>query len=786
MPVIWVTIFYFAGLLAADQLSWSMLKWLLSGSLACLGILVLCFLLRDRLGDQQRRFKTLFFSLIFAFFFGGIRFQAALPDINDPSYVLNFSGQSGKVCLTGLVVDFPDSRDQIINLRIKSEYLENLWEDSSTNVQGLVLAKIPAEESVFYGDRVKVCGYLSLPPEGEDFNYRSYLKRQKIFVYLPDADIKVLESDAGVNYLLRSIYKLRSRALDHIYQLWPDPEASLLAGILLGVETGISDKVQKAFRETGTTHVIAISGFNITIIAELFSRSFSCILNPRLGALASMVGIGLYTLLVGADAAVVRAAVMGVLAIFAQQIGRQQHGLNAAALASLIMALFNPQLPWDISFQLSLSATLGLILYADPLSNWFVRLSSRVLPLEKAQTLAGPVSEFVLFTFAAQLTTLPVMLYHFRLFSLNTFLTNPVILPVQPPIMLLGGLALVLSLIYFPLGQAVSPLVYPFVLFTIRVVEWFSSLPIRPDQVGPIKLIWIVFFYAVLALSTFGRPIIVYFSQVISRTAMAGGFGLLTIIIWRMVFSVPDGYLHFNLLDVGTGSALYIKTPSGQRILINGGPSTRRLSDHLGRRMPPFHREVDYWIISSPLEQDLDAIVGNILRFRPHQVLLFGDGSICWESVNLRIILSENNIPVTYGETGQTLEMSDGVKISVLSQSNSGGTLLLEYGSFRILLPFGLLNESREEWKMGLDLGPMTVLMLADNGYQSTNPSSWIENLHPQLVLLSVGLKDSRGLPDRGLIDRLGGYSLLRTYQHGDIHLITDGSKLWIQVERLP
>ena len=208
------------------------------------------------------------------------------------------------------------------------------------------------------------------------------------------------------------VYKLRTQALNRVYQLWPDPEASLLAGILLGIETGISDQVQKAFRETGTTHIIAISGFNITIIAGLFSRLFSRLLNPRQGALAAGLGICLYTMLVGADAAVLRAAVMGVLSIFARQIGRRQHGINAAALASLIMALINPQIPWDISFQLSLSATLGLILYADPLSGWFVKTCSRVLPAEKAQRLAGPVSEYVLLTFAAQLTTFPVMIYH--------------------------------------------------------------------------------------------------------------------------------------------------------------------------------------------------------------------------------------------------------------------------------------------------------------------------------------------------------------------------------------
>jgi len=275
------------------------------------------------------------------------------------------------------------------------------------------------------------------PPEGEGFSYRDYLQRQGIYVYLPNAEVEIVESGQG-NILMGGIFGLKSRAMAVLYQLWPDPEASLLAGILLGIETGIPDHVQQAFRDTGTSHIIAISGFNITIVAGLFSRFFSRLLNPRQGAIAAMLGIGVYTLLVGADAAVVRAAVMGGLSIFAQQIGRRQHGLNAAALASLIMILLNPQLPWDISFQLSLSATLGLILYADPFAQKFLEFSSRVLPLETAQRITQPISEYILFTFAAQLATFPVMLFHFHSFSLSTFLANPAILPVQPPIMLAG------------------------------------------------------------------------------------------------------------------------------------------------------------------------------------------------------------------------------------------------------------------------------------------------------------------------------------------------------------
>jgi competence protein ComEC len=139
-------------------------------------------------------------------------------------------------------------------------------------------------------------------------------------------------------------------------------------------------------------------------LAGLFSTLFVGLLGKRhrlLAAGLSVTAIGLYTLLVGADAAVVRAALMGALALFARQVGRQQNGLNSLGLAAALMALANPNLLWDVGFQLSFMAILGLVLYATSLSEAFLRLASRLLSSITAQRLAGPVGEYVLLTLAA-------------------------------------------------------------------------------------------------------------------------------------------------------------------------------------------------------------------------------------------------------------------------------------------------------------------------------------------------------------------------------------------------
>ena len=146
---------------------------------------------------------------------------------------------------------------------------------------------------------------------------------------------------------------------------------------------------------------------------------------------------------------------MGVLALIALQFGRQT-GVNTLAISAAFLAAFNPNALWDAGFQLSFAVTLGLVLYAAPLQAWFTRLLAHRLPLVTARRVAGPVGDYFLFTLAVQVMTLPVIAYHFQRLSLVSVLTNPAVLPAQPPLMVFGGLAVLLGMVWQPLGQLVA------------------------------------------------------------------------------------------------------------------------------------------------------------------------------------------------------------------------------------------------------------------------------------------------------------------------------------------
>jgi competence protein ComEC len=562
----------------------------------------------------------------------------------------------------------------------------------------------------------------------------------------------------------------------------------------LGIETGIPESVRQAFQATGTAHVIAISGFNISVLAGLFFRLFSRPLGRWRGAILSAVGIIFYTIQVGADPPVVRAAILGTLSLAAGQIGRRQTGINSLAFVAAVMALFDPNLPWDVGFQLSFAATLGLVLYAEPIMNLFTRLASRKLPQPVIEKISGPVGEYLLLTLAAQVTVFPVTAYHFRQLSLSMFTANPLILPAQPLVMILGGLAVLAGLASTSLGQLLAYLAWPFTAYTIRVVELFGRLPGGVIALGNLSLGFVIVYYALLFLGTFSWSKISGWLR--SRLKSIGlaipfvGLFLTAALIWRAGFQAPDGKLHLIVLNVGregiSGEGLLIQTPGGRYVLVNGGPSANRLSDALGRRLPMALRRLDALVVAGVQDGQLESLPSILPRYPPAMVLWAGPRDAGRAARSLVAATESQVIQLIQAEAGHALDLGEGARLEVLAAGKRGAVLLLEWQSFRALLPVGMGFEEMEALKYGKTVGRVTALLLADSGYAQLSPPEWIDNLRPQVVLLSVAAGDREGLPDAEAMKAVEGYTVLRTDRNGWIELTTDGEQMWVEVEKSP
>jgi len=804
MPLFWLSFAFLGGIVLADVLALKAIHWSISVGIAIL-LLLLSPLLRrcgtvfaapnSRIGRIAQALSypigLPLAACLIAFGFGGWRYQWEREKVQAFT-VLVYQSIGREATLQGIVSAYPDQRDTYTALTVAVESLTiegRLIAQSQKpgSPLGTVLVRASPFEDWRYGDRLRVLGRLELPPESEDFSYRAYLARKEILAYLPHAEVTLLDRQQG-NFFYRTVYDFRQRCLAALQRAFPEPQASLLAGILLGIESGIPTKVRQAFIDSGTMHIVAISGFNITLLVGLFMAILTQALGRWRGTVVSVGLIGVYVVLVGANASVVRAGIMGVLTLFAAQIGRRQSGINSLAFVAALMALSEPDILWDVSFQLSFAATLGLVLYASPLNEWAVRQLARLMQAETAQRFGNLLSEWALFTFAAQLTTLPILLYHFRHLSLIAFLVNPLILPVQPAVMVGGGIAMFLALIHPALGQLAAYLVLPLVTYTIRMVEWSAALPYSSVRFSSIPLYGVLIFYLALFTLTKVRQKLRPFLGELKPLPVVGLLALLTVIIWQTALSAPDGRLHLILLDVSrpsqSGEALLIQTPQGRSILINSGDSPSRLLEALDRWLPLPYRRLDWVVIAGARQAQIGGIVELIERGRVANLWWAIPQSENRAATAIQRAAKESLVPIYPAQVGQSLDLGEGAQLSLIAKGERGAVFILEWQRFRAFLPFGLDSELRKQVLESGQLRPVSLWLLANNGSSWYNPPQFLYHLQPQLVWLSVAQGDWYGLPHAETIESLQGYTLLRTDLHGWVHLQTDGEHLWVKVEK--
>jgi competence protein ComEC len=322
-------------------------------------------------------------------------------------------------------------------------------------------------------------------------------------------------------------------------------------------------------------------------------------------------------------------------------------------------------------------------------------------------------------------------------------------------------------------------------------VELLAERQTAPPSLGPISLFWLVGYYGLLMIMTLsGAKLTALVRQKLDLTGSRPiwilnlGLALLTIMVWQQALSLPDGKLHLTVLDVGEGEAIFVQTPTGRNLLINGGPSPNTLADALGRRLPFRQREIDFIVVAGSGDQQISALPGGIDRFYSRNVLWSGPKAGSNSARALQEKLAKSDIPVYEAENGQILDLGEGAQLEIAAVTPRGAVLLLRWGDFLALLPIGLDFESMEALLKDRNLVTVTALLLADSGYAPLNPPEWITHWRSQVVLLSVEAGNEEGLPSAETLAALKGHSLLRTDQNGWIELTTDGKQMWVEVER--
>ncbi len=601
------------------------------------------------------------------------------------------------------------------------------------------------------------------------FDYPAQLRREGILLVGNARGDRVIPSTPDVPPWPVAVKRW---AVETIRARLPETSAALLAGLLLGERTALPRETDEGFRRAGVYHVLAVSGFNVALLASSVFATLALVGVPRRGAAlaAGVVLIG-FALVVGGQPSVLRATVMGLLLLLSVLLERESQVMNALALAAILLLLWSPGDLREPGFQLSFAATAGIIYLAPPMSE---RLEAWGWPVWLARALAVSLG--------AQLAITPIMLSAFNQLSLIGVLANLLVVPLAAPATTLGMLALSISLVSDTLAGLCFNALW-LILVALRTVVWVAAaipgamvhLP-APDW-GAVAA-W----YAALVLAPLsaGRRFAV--PTLAALFLIAAGLSL-----WPWL-GHGDGRLRVTFLDVGQGDATLIELPEGRRILVDGGPGGPRRFDVGERVIAPFlwnrpARRVDVVALS---HSDVDHAGGLSAVLRHFAVGEFWEnGSWGPGGEDTRRALERSHTPRRVLHAGDRLWVGEAL-FTVLNPdggvpadpNDASLVLRLDWRGVSLLLTGDLGREGEE--RLRGRAGPLRVLALkvAHHGSRFSSSAPFLEATRPAFAIVSAGARNPFRHPAPEVLQRLeaAGARVYRTDRDGAVIIETDGS----------
>ena len=700
--------------------------------------------------------------------------------------------------------------------------------DHVVNAKLLVYFRGPVP--LHYGDYLEIRGTLS-KPKGErnpgGFDYRSYLARRQVFgILYPDRNLEITPTGQSGFLLLRWTESLRRRVesvIDSAYKKHPN-HVEILKGMLLGKRGEIEEATIVAFRNSGSLHILAVSGLHVGLIAGVFFLCFSR-LPTKITCVLTILAVILYAGIIGFRPSVLRASTMVILFLFGSIIDRDVDRFNLLAVAALLLLLINPAQLWDVGFQLSFAAVAS-ILYFIPKWENFIR---DMLPdwidqprveedISRFHYAAGKGLQWLLLgfgvTLAAQLgTVLFIAGSFYRLYPLG-IIAGPFVVVLASPIVSLALITVILGAIWLPLAVPLAYVNHIIIFVLLQIIEFFGSQEWSVVKTAPPTFGWIVVFFA-------GCMTIVYWRWVWQERKKAVLIGMTVVVIWvwDAAWREDGNLLEVTFLDVRQGDAAFVRFPDGKTMLIDGGRSllfayrgnyqvepkgskdVKFFGFDTGERiLSPFLSyegvgKLDLIVLSHPDNDHGGGLYHILHEFGADRVL--GVPHLDLPPMTHRVLhelIDEKGIPHELGYAGE-IDLTSTVKLELLHPFDEASTnlrdrdvnddslvLKLSYGEVDILFTGDI--ERRAERRLvesGMDL-EAEILKVPHHGSKTSSSPEFLSLVRPEYGIFSLSARNPYKFPPRQILRRYRnfGCKVLRTDALGAIKLKTDGSRCWI------
>ncbi len=679
----------------------------------------------------MRRTSVVLVGLAFvALIAGSWRGASSAP----PQLATSVAGQD--VQLTGQVDDDPVDRKTSRRLIVRVDQVAGVSAGllGSLRVEATVYGMTP----VHYGDLVLLGGVIEPPARFEQFDYRAYLAEQGIAAVMPSARLIRVSAHAGDPFH-SALFRVRHGVINAIDAGLPEPEAALVLGVVFGYRAALPTRLQQQMIASGLIHIVVISGLKVSLLARIVDRVLGRWL-PRAAPMVATAAMAGYALLAGASAAALRASAMGMLVLAAGRLRRESQVYVSMAVTAALMLAIKPALAGDVSFQLSFAGTFGIASMTDPVA-------------ARLRWMPGVVRDPFAATIAAELATWPMMLANFHQLSLLGPAANALVLPLLPVIMVSGGTGALLGGVIGALAWAPLQAAGLIATWFRLVIEIIGSLPFAAISMPYFPGRW----FAAAAIVNSSALLGVKLRRFFWQQRVWAALGAAAIVVSVVLLTRPDGKVHVYALDVGTGSAVLIRTAAGHQILIDEGPDADRLAQAVGRALPPTARTVDLWLITSGRRTSIGAGSAALSRFQIGTIAVVEPDA--W-SFTLRSLVAQAQTAGVAVTTSNGPYSVDGVTMALAGDGRSW-MVQTTTGQLVVVAP---------------DTGWLSIPAGVDGAiFTAGGPTEW-QGPGYGFSVIEVAANSRDGLPVRSVLLAMAGAPIERTDRLGTVELVAGTS----------
>lgn len=522
-----------------------------------------------------------------------------------------------------IVISNKKEKEYTISYKIKINYLNSSLKYKDTCLYLNVNKKNSMD--LQYGDKIKFRGKFVEPEVARNyggFNYKEYLKSIKIYGTCNANSVKVIGKDK-VNVIPKLSNSIYLKIEEKLNTLFEKDISSFIKGIVLGDKSNIDKDIQEDFRISGISHILAVSGLHVAYVIITINLLFKKSFGERNTKFIIIIFLIFYIFLTGFSPSIVRASIMNIIIMGAGIFHRKNDWATSISLSLLIILIYNPFLIENIGLQFSYIATIGIVLLQKNVKKflksikiknkkWKYRLSIKTLKI------ISKVQEIVAVTISAQISILPIMIYHFNIFGTYFLLSNLLISILIGPLLILSLITIILSFIFNPIAKFISY----FLSLLIHIFIYISNISNIPFSKFylPTPNVWTIILYYITVLLfniiyvlynskklnativRFRNLIALIKNKVISNKKRCFKFFIIFFLIFILFKLIPKN-LQINFVDVGQGDCTFIVTPSGKTILVDGGGSKSNDFDVGKNTLIPYildkgYTKIDYMIIS--------------------------------------------------------------------------------------------------------------------------------------------------------------------------------------------